>query len=117
MGRRNGPSRRIVLNDTLNEEDEMLKPLVLAAVLLLAAPAFAQTAPAPGTPATTPPSDDRAAILDDAATTPRTGETDAGATRAPDYRPVGVGGAYSAAKSYPPCTRTRTDSCTQRGGR
>ena len=94
----------------------MLKPLMLSAALL-AAPALAQTAPADtaAPPATAPPNDNRAAILDDAATTPRAGETDVGATRAPDYRPVGMGGA--GAKAYPPCTRTRTDSCTQRGGR
>jgi hypothetical protein len=98
------------------EEDEMLKSLILAAALL-SAPAFAQTAPAEpaGPPATTPPSDNRTAILDDAATTPRAGETDVGATRAPDYRPAGVG--VSPAKAYPPCTRTRTDNCRQRGGR
>jgi len=91
----------------------MLKSVILAAAML-SAPALAQTAPTPA-PSTTPPSDDRAAILDDAATTPRTGETDAGATRAPDYRPAGVGG--PATKSYPPCSRTVTDRCRQRGGR
>ncbi|MEA3065183.1 MAG: hypothetical protein QOJ27_1629 [Sphingomonadales bacterium] len=95
----------------------MPKSLILAAALLCA-PALAQTAPADtATPSTTPPSDNRAAILDDAATTPRAGETDVGATRAPDYRPAGVGGPYTAAKSYPPCTRSRTDNCRQRGGR
>ena len=93
----------------------MLKPLMLAAALL-SAPALAQTAPTPA-PSTTPPSDNRAAILDDAATTPRTGETDAGATRAPDFRPAGVGGPDTATKSYPLCTRTVTDRCRQRGGR
>ena len=93
----------------------MLRPAVLAAALL-AAPAFGQTAPGdPAVPSATPPSDNRAAILDDSATTPRAGETDVGATRAPDYRPAGVGGPYS--RTYPPCTRTRTDNCTQRGGR
>jgi hypothetical protein len=95
----------------------MLKPLLLSAAMLLTVPVLAQTAPATGTPTTTPPSDNRAAILDDAATTPRAGETDVGATRAPDYRPAGVGGPYSSAKTYPLCTRTRTDSCRQRGGR
>lgn len=96
----------------------MLKTLILAAAML-SAPAFAQTTPADpaAPPATAPQSDDRAAILDDAATTPRTGETDVGATRAPDYQPAGVGGPYTAAKTYPPCTRTRTDNCRQRGGR
>jgi hypothetical protein len=100
------------------EEDEMLKFLIVAAAML-SAPALAQTAPTePATPpATTLPSDNRAAILDDAATTPRAGETDVGATRAPDYRPAGVGGPDAAAKTYPPCTRTRTDNCRQRGGR
>ncbi|HYE26891.1 MAG TPA: hypothetical protein VEA61_01460 [Allosphingosinicella sp.] len=89
--------------------------LLLAAVAL-SAPVLAQTAPVdPPTPESAPPNDNRAAILDDAATTPRTGETDVGATRGPDYRPAGVGG--SATKAYPPCTRTRTDSCRQRGGR
>ena len=93
----------------------MLKPLILAAALLTA-PALAQTAPADApAPATAPPNDNRAAILDDSATTPRAGETDAGATRAPDYRPAGVGA--PATKSYPPCTRTITDHCRQRGGR
>jgi hypothetical protein len=92
----------------------MLKSLIAAAAFL-AAPALAQTAPAEpaAPPATTPPSDNRAAILDDAATTPRAGETDVGATRAPDYRPAGVGGPSQAAKTYPPCSRARTDSCTQ----
>jgi hypothetical protein len=95
----------------------MLKSLILAGALL-AAPAVAQTAPADTpAPSTTPQSDNRAAILDDAATTPRAGETDAGATRSPDYNPAGVGGPYAAAKTYPPCTRTRTDGCTQRGRR
>jgi hypothetical protein len=91
----------------------MLKFLIAAAALA-SAPALAQTAPAEpaGPPAATPPSDSRAAILDDSATTPRSGETDVGATRAPDYRPAGLG-----AKPYPPCTRTRTDNCRQRGGR
>ena len=94
----------------------MLKPLLLSAALL-SAPVVAQPPPAETpAPSTTPPSDNRAAILDDAATTPRAGETDVGATRAPDTRPVGMGGA-STAKSYPPCTRTRTDNCRQRGGR
>lgn len=92
----------------------MLKFLIAAAAIL-SAPALAQTAPAE--PATAPPSDNRAAILDDAATTPRAGETDVGATRTPDYRPAGMGGPYTAPKSYPPCTRTRTDHCRQRGGR
>ena len=93
----------------------MLKPLMLTAALL-SAPVLAQTAPADtAAPTTAPPNDNRAAILDDSATTPRAGETDVGATRAPDYRPVGAGG--HATKSYPPCTRTRTDSCTQRDGR
>jgi hypothetical protein len=96
----------------------MPKPILLAAAMLLGAPAFAQTAPAgTATPTTTPASDDRAAILDDAATTPRAGETDAGATRAPDLHPVGMGGPRTAVQTYPPCTRTRTDSCTQRGRR
>jgi hypothetical protein len=95
----------------------MLKPLLLAAAML-SAPVLAQAPPAEApAPSTTPPSDNRAAILDDAATTPRAGETDVGATRAPDYRPAGVGGPHGAAKTYPPCTRVRTDSCTQRGGR
>jgi hypothetical protein len=94
------------------EEVDMLKCLTVAAAML-SAPALAQTAPAE--PA--PPSDNRAAILDDAATTPRAGETDVGATRAPDYRPAGMGGPYTAPKAYPPCTRTRTDNCRQRGGR
>lgn len=95
----------------------MLKPLLLAAAML-AAPAAAQTPPAdPPTPSTAPPNDNRAAILDDAATTPRAGETDVGATRMPDHRPAGVGGPHPSAKAYPPCTRARTDSCTQRGGR
>ena len=96
----------------------MLKSLIVAAALL-SAPALAQTAPADtaAPPATTPPSDDRAAILDDAATTPRAGETDVGATPAPDTHPVGMGGPRTAGTTYPPCTRTRTDSCTQRGGR
>ena len=94
----------------------MLKLLMLAAAIS-AAPALAQTAPAePPAPETAPPNDNRTAILDDAATTPRAGETDVGATRAPDYRPAGIGGPY-ASKSYPPCTRTRTDNCRQRGGR
>ena len=94
----------------------MLKPLLLAAAML-SAPVVAQTPPADTPPpSTTPPSDNRAAILDDAATTPRAGETDVGATRMPDARPVGMGGP-STARSYPPCTRIRTDSCTQRGGR
>ena len=93
----------------------MLKPLLLAAAMLCA-PAFAQTAPTP-TPSTAPPSDDRAAILDDAATTPRAGETDVGATRTPDYRPAGIGGPDTATKSYPLCSRTVTDRCRQRGGR
>jgi hypothetical protein len=30
---------------------------------------------------------------------------------------TGTGGPYTGARSYPPCTRTRTDSCTQRGRR
>jgi hypothetical protein len=95
----------------------MLKPMILAAALLCA-PAFAQTAPADApAPTTAPPNDNRAAILDDAATTPRAGETDAGATRAPDYRPAGVGGPETATKSYPLCSRTVTDRCRQRGGR
>jgi hypothetical protein len=100
------------------EEDEMLKSMILAAAML-SAPVLAQTAPAEpaAPPATSPPSDNRAAILDDAATTPRAGETDVGATRAPDYRPAGVGGPYAAAKTYPPCTRARTDNCRQRDGR
>lgn len=93
----------------------MLKPLLLAAAIL-SAPASAQTV-LPPTSSTAPPSDDRAAILDDAATTPRAGETDVGATRAPDYRPAGVGGPDTATKSYPPCSRTVTDRCRQRGGR
>ncbi|MEA3052217.1 MAG: hypothetical protein QOG72_1120 [Sphingomonadales bacterium] len=93
----------------------MLKPLIVAAAML-AAPVLAQTAPTPA-PSTTPPSDDRAAILDDAATTPRTGETDAGATRAPDYHPAGVGGPDRATKSYPLCTPMVTDRCRQKGGR
>jgi hypothetical protein len=93
----------------------MLKALLFAGATL-AAPALAQTAPADApAPATAPPNDNRAAILDDSATTPRAGETDAGATRAPDYRPAGVGA--PTAKSYPLCTRTRTDNCRQRGGR
>ncbi|HEX8622166.1 MAG TPA: hypothetical protein VF718_09350 [Allosphingosinicella sp.] len=93
----------------------MRKPLILAAALL-GAPALAQTAPADApAPEAAPPNDNRAAILDDSATTPRSGETDAGATRAPDYRPAGMGG--PATRSYPPCTRTRTDQCRQRGGR
>ena len=96
----------------------MLKSLIAAAAFL-AAPALAQTAPAEpaAPPATTPPSDNRTAILDDAATTPRAGETDVGATRAPDYRPAGISGPDMATKTYPPCTRTRTDNCRQRGGR
>jgi hypothetical protein len=95
----------------------MLKSLILLAALL-SAPALAQTVPPDtATPSTTPPSDNRAAILDDAATTPRAGETDVGATRAPDYRPAGVGGPYQTARTYPPCSRTRTDNCTQRSGR
>lgn len=96
----------------------MLKTLTVA-LAMLAAPALAQTAPAEpaAPPATSPPNDNRAAILDDAATTPRSGETDVGATRAPDYRPAGMDGPYTTAKTYPPCTRTRTDSCRQRGGR
>ena len=94
----------------------MLKSLMLAGAML-AAPAVAQMAPADPTapPATTPASDNRAAILDDAATTPRSGETDVGATSTPDYRPAGMGGPYTVTKSYPPCTRTRTDRCRQRG--
>jgi hypothetical protein len=93
----------------------MLKSLMFGAAALLAAPAFAQTAPSDtAAPATAPPNDNRAAILDDSATTPRAGETDVGATRAPDLSPVGAG---SAARSYPLCTRTRTDSCVQRRGR
>jgi hypothetical protein len=96
----------------------MLKSLIAAAALL-SAPALAQTAPAEpaAPPATSPASDNRAAILDDAATTPRAGETDVGATRAPDYRPAGMGGPYTGARTYPPCTRMRTDKCRQRGGR
>jgi hypothetical protein len=91
---------------------------MMLAAAMLSAPALAQMPPAdPAPPATTPPSDNRAAILDDAATTPRAGETDVGATPAPDYRPAGVGGPYTAAKAYPPCTRTRTDNCRQKGGR
>ena len=94
----------------------MLKPLLLAAAIL-STPVVAQTPPAETpAPSTAPPNDNRAAILDDAATTPRAGETDVGATTAPDPRPVGMGGP-STAKSYPPCTRTRTDNCRQRGGR
>jgi hypothetical protein len=96
-------------------KDEMLKSLMLVAAML-SAPVLAQTAPTPA-PSTTPSSDDRAAILDDAATTPRAGETDVGATRAPDMHPVGMGGPRTAVQAYPPCTRTRTDSCTQRGRR
>jgi hypothetical protein len=93
----------------------MLRPLILAAALL-SAPVLAQTAPGDvAAPSTTPSSDNRAAILDDAATTPRAGETEAGATRAPDYRPAGVGAPTT--KTYPLCTRTRTDNCRQRGGR
>ena len=89
----------------------MFKSLIGAAAMM-SAPALAQTAPAEApTPTTAPPNDNRTAILDDAATTPRAGETDVGATRAPDYRPVGAGG--TATRSYPPCTRTRTDSCRQ----
>lgn len=87
----------------------------VAAAALLAAPALAQTAPVAPAPSTAPPNDNRTAILDDAATTQRAGETDVGATRAPDHRPAGMGG--TATRSYPPCTRTRTDSCTQRAGR
>ena len=95
----------------------MLKPLILAAALL-AAPALAQTAPADApVPSTAPPNDNRAAILDDSATTPRAGETDVGATNMPDHRPAGLGGPSAAARTYPPCTRTRTDSCVQRGRR
>jgi hypothetical protein len=95
----------------------VLKPILATAALLLSASAFAQTAtPDTAAPAPTPPSDNRAAILDDAATTPRAGETDVGATRAPDYRPVGMGGTTTA-QAYPPCTRTRADRCTQRRGR
>ncbi|MGZ8306645.1 MAG: hypothetical protein ACXWU6_08620 [Allosphingosinicella sp.] len=30
---------------------------------------------------------------------------------------AGAGGPFQAVSSYPPCTRTRTDSCRQRGGR
>lgn len=96
----------------------MLRSMIFGAAALLAVPALAQTAPADtAAPETAPPNDNRAAILEDAATTPRAGETDVGATRAPDYRPAGVGGPYTAGKAYPPCTRTRTDSCRQRGGR
>lgn len=95
----------------------MLKPLILAAAILCA-PALAQAPPADTpAPTTAPPNDNRAAILDDTATTPRSGETDAGAIRAPDYRPAGVGGPDGATKSYPLCTRTVTDRCRQRGGR
>jgi hypothetical protein len=95
----------------------MLKPLILATAMLCA-PALAQTAPADTpAPTTAPPNDNRAAILDDSATTPRAGETDAGATRAPDYRPAGVGDPAMATKSYPLCSRTVTDRCRQRGGR
>jgi len=95
----------------------MLKSLIAAAAIL-AVPALAQTAPADtAAPSTAPPNDNRTAILDDAATTPRAGETDVGATRAPDYRPAGIGGPYRSTKAYPPCTRTRTDNCTQRGPR
>jgi hypothetical protein len=100
------------------ERVEMLKPILLAAAFLLAAPAFAQTGPGgTATPTTAPASDDRAAILDDAATTQRAGETDAGAARTPDLHPVGMGGTRTAVQSYPPCTRARTDNCIQRGGR
>jgi hypothetical protein len=95
----------------------MPKALLLAAAML-STPALAQTPPAASsTPAPASPSDDRAAILDNAATTPRAGETEVGATTTPDTHPAGVGGPSTAAKAYPPCTRIRTDSCTQRGGR
>ena len=88
----------------------MLRPMILAAAALLCAPALAQTAPAEApAPTTAPPNDNRAAILDDSATTQRAGETDAGATRAPDYRPVGAG----QVKTYPRCTRVLTDNCVQ----
>jgi hypothetical protein len=30
---------------------------------------------------------------------------------------TGTGGPYQGTRSYPPCTRTRTDNCRQRGGR
>jgi hypothetical protein len=96
----------------------MLKPVLLGAALSLAVSAHAQTTPPEtATPSTTAPSDNRAAILDDAPTTPRAGETDVGATGAPDYRPAGVGEAARPAKTYPRCSRTRTDSCTQSPGR
>ena len=96
----------------------MSRLLILGAAALLEMPAFAQTAPPADTPTpeAAPLNDNRAAILDDAATTPRAGDTDAGATRAPDYRPVGMGGTATA-QNYPPCTWTRTDRCRQRGGR
>ena len=115
----------------------MLRSMLLGAAMLLPAPASAQSAGSQPSPIGTATNDHDPTEEDEA----RAGRTVAaqvnGGVNTPSPAPVaagdaaasdivsthsnatwtGAGGPFEPLPDYPPCTRTRTDSCRQRGGR
>jgi hypothetical protein len=113
------------------KEKTMLKTILATGAMLLAVPALAQTGgtmgadtgkPGTSAPATTDTTGAPASTSTTGDSGWGTGETTATTGAAAPAAPAttgaytGQGGPYEA-KSYPPCTRTRTDSCTQMRGR
>ena len=108
-----------------NEEEMIMKTLILAAALLTGTAAMAQTDPAAPAPAATMAQPDATAPApsggamsqpDQSAPTPPATPTDQSAMPASGgAMSQGTSMAQADTSSYPPCSRTVTDKCVQTG--